>query len=135
MTFTAPIGQVRSPGTTARDTRRFVEAVRWRARCGVSRRDLPAERFGPLQTLYARLRCWPQPGVWPRVLAQVQNAPGLNRIMMDSTTNRVSSGSWREKKDSPVGQALGRSRGGFMTKPHPTCDAYGRICALTLARS
>jgi len=37
-----------------------------------------------------------------------------------------------EKKDSPVGQALGRSRGGFTTKLHLSCDAYGRICALAL---
>jgi len=37
-----------------------------------------------------------------------------------------------EKKDSPVGQALGRSRGGFTTKLHLSCDAQGRICALAL---
>ena len=37
-----------------------------------------------------------------------------------------------QKKDSPVGQALGRSRGGFTTKLHLSCDAYGRICALAL---
>ena len=40
-------GQAQSPGTKAHDTRLFVEVVRWRARCGVSWRDLPAERFGP----------------------------------------------------------------------------------------
>ena len=32
-----------------------------------------------------------------------------------------------EKKDSPVGQALGRSRGGFTTKLHLSCDAHGRV--------
>ena len=37
-----------------------------------------------------------------------------------------------QKKDSPVGQALGRSRGGFTTKLHLSCDAHGRICALAL---
>jgi transposase len=37
-----------------------------------------------------------------------------------------------QKKDSPVGQALGRSRGGFTTKLHLSCDAQGRICALAL---
>ncbi|WP_374679417.1 IS5 family transposase [Hymenobacter sp. J193] len=41
---------------------------------------------------------------------------------------------WRPgpKKDSPCGQALGRSRGGFTTKLHLSCDAYGRVCALAL---
>jgi transposase len=29
-------GQKQSPGTTAHDTRLFVEAVLWRARCGMS---------------------------------------------------------------------------------------------------
>ena len=45
---------------------------------------------------------------------------------------RAPSGRRREKKDSPVGQAPGRSRGGFTTKLHLSCDAYGRICALAL---
>ena len=82
-------GQERSPGTTARDTRLFVEAVLWRTRCGVSWRDLPAGRFGPWHTVYARFRRWRQAGVWPRVLAQVQNATGLHRLMVDSTAMRA----------------------------------------------
>ena len=45
---------------------------------------------------------------------------------------RAPGGRRREKKDSPIGQALGRSRGGFTTKLHLSCDAYGRICALAL---
>ena len=49
-------GQAQSPGTTARDTRLFVEAVLWRARCGVSWRDLPAGRFGPWYPVYARFQ-------------------------------------------------------------------------------
>ena len=31
-----------------------------------------------------------------------------------------------------MGQALGRSRGGFTTKRPLSCDAQGRICALAL---
>ncbi|WP_317192395.1 IS5 family transposase [Hymenobacter jeongseonensis] len=42
------------------------------------------------------------------------------------------SGGRGQKKDSPCGQALGRSRGGFTTKLHLSCDAQGRICALAL---
>ena len=74
---------------TARDTRLFVEAVLWQARCGVSWRDLPAERFGPWHTVYARFRRWRQAGVWPQVLAQVQTATGLHRLMVDSTAVRA----------------------------------------------
>ena len=105
-------GQERPPGTTARDTRLFVEAVRWWARCGVSWHDLSAERFGPWHTVYARFQRWRQAGVWLRVLAQVQNATGLHRLMVNLTATRahqVAAGA--KKKDSPVGQALGRSRG------------------------
>lgn len=51
-------GQERSPGTTAKDTRLFVVAVLWRARCGVSWRDLPAERFGLWHTVHDRFRRW-----------------------------------------------------------------------------
>ena len=82
-------GQEQSPGTTARDTRLFVEAVRWRVRCGGSWRDLPAERFGPWHTVYARFRRWRQAGVWSHVLARVQNATGLHRLMVDSTAVRA----------------------------------------------
>jgi len=82
-------GQESSPGTTAKDTRLFVEAVLWRARCGVSWRDLPVERFGPWYTVYARFRRWRIAGVWPRVLAQLQDATGLARLSVDSTTVRA----------------------------------------------
>jgi transposase len=97
-----------SPGTTAKDTRLFVEAVLWRARCGVPWRDLPTERFGPWHTVYARFRRWRQAGVWSHVLAQVQNATGLHRLLVDSTAGRahqVAAGA--KKKTAPVGRHLG----------------------------
>ena len=87
-------GQERSPGTTAKDTRLFVEAVLWRARCGVS-----------WHTVYARFRRWRQAGVWPHVLAQVQNATGLHRLLVDSTAVRahqVAAGA--KKKTAPAGR-------------------------------
>jgi hypothetical protein len=59
------------------------------ARCEVSWRDLPVERFGPWHTVYARFRRWRQAGVWPQVLAQVQNATGLHQLMINSTTVRA----------------------------------------------
>ena len=105
-------GQAQSPGTTARDTRLFVEAVLWRARCGVSWRDLPAERFGPWHTVYARFRRWCQAGVWAQVLAQVQNATGLHRLMVDSTAVRahqVAAGA--KKKTAPLARRSAAAEG------------------------
>ena len=85
--------QAQSPGTTACDTRLFVEAVGGYARCGVSWRDLPAERFRPWHTVYTRFRRWRQADVWPQVLAQVlvqvQNATGLHWLLVDATTVRA----------------------------------------------
>ena len=117
-------GQEHSPGTTARDTCQFVEAVRWRARCGVSWRDLPAERCGPWHTVYARFRRWCQAGVWPRVLAQVQNATGLHRLMVDSTAVRahqVAAGA--KKKTAPSARrsaAAGVVPGRAVSRPSST---------------
>ena len=117
-------GQAQSLGTTARDTRLFVEAVRGRARCGVSWRDLPAERSGPWHTVCARFRRWRQASVWPRVLAAGAKRDGLAPALGGRHgRTRAPGGRRREKKDSSVGQALGRSRGGFTTKPHLSCDA------------
>lgn len=101
-------GQERSPSTTAKDTRSFVEAVLWRARCGVSWRDLPAERFGPGHTGYARFRRWRQAGVWAQVLAHVQEETGLHRLLVDSTAVRahqVAAGA--KKKTALAGRRLG----------------------------
>ena len=50
-----------------------------------------------------RFRRWRQAGAWPRVLAQVQNATGLPRLMVDSTTVRAHQVAAGAKKDSPVG--------------------------------
>ena len=83
-----PPEQKRPLGTTAAP-RLFVEAVRWRALCGVSWRDLPAGRFGSWHTVDARFRRWRQAGVWPQVLAQVQHETCLHHLSVDSTTVRA----------------------------------------------
>ena len=98
-------GQEQSPGTTAKNTRLFGEAVLWRARCGASWRDLPGERFGPWHPGYARFRRWRQAGGWPRVLDQVQNASGLPRLRVDSTTVRAhQAAAGAKKKTAPAGR-------------------------------
>lgn len=82
-------GQERSPGTTAWDTRLFVGAMRWRARCSVLWRGLPAERFGPGHMVYARFPRWRQAGAWAPVLARVPHTTGLHRLLVDSTVVRA----------------------------------------------
>ena len=109
---------------TARNTRLFVEAVLWRARCGVSWRDLPAERFGPWHTVYTWFRCWRQAGVWPQVLAQVQNATGLHRLMVDSTAVRAHQmAAGAKKKTAPLARrsaATGVVPGRAVSRPNST---------------
>jgi hypothetical protein len=103
---------------------------------------------GPLRRVVARLAgraVWPLAhGIRPvSVLAPSRRVaagagPGAKRHRLTPAHGRLHgragapSGGRREKKDSPVGQALGRSRGGFTTNLHLSCDAYGRICALAL---
>ena len=52
-------------GGTAKDNRRFVEAVLYRYRAGIPWRDLP-ERFGDFRVIHTRHMRWSQSGVWER---------------------------------------------------------------------
>jgi transposase len=47
--------------------RLFLEAVLYRARTGVSWRNLPAE-FGSWQAVYKRVKNWQRTGIWDRLL-------------------------------------------------------------------
>ncbi|MFD0144850.1 IS5 family transposase [Streptomyces sp. NPDC127129] len=124
----------RSPGR-----RRLVDGVRWRVRTGVPWRDLPRE-YGPWQTVYGLFRRWQRRGVWARLLTLLQaqaDAAGLItwEINVDSTVcraHRYAAGARRngaEQKEPPGGvghnpgdHGLGRSRGGFTTMIHLTCE-------------
>ena len=53
-------------GATAKDNRRFVEAVLYRYRAGIPWRDLP-ERFGDPIKIHTRFPRWAKSGVWKRV--------------------------------------------------------------------
>ena len=53
-------------GVTARDNRRFVEAVLYRYRAGIPWRDLP-ERFGDWKNTHRRFSRWAKAAVWERV--------------------------------------------------------------------
>ena len=112
-------GQAHSPGTTARDTRLFIEAVLWRARCGISWRDLPAVRFGPWHTVYARFRRWRQASVWSRVLALVPDQTGLHRLLVDSTAVPAPHGAAAAKNETNKAGSSKRRAGAAASVPGP----------------
>jgi transposase len=53
-------GKLGDVGATARDNRRFVEAVMYRYRAGIPWRDLP-ERFGDWKNTHRRFSRWAKP--------------------------------------------------------------------------
>src|SRR4051794_12453323 len=117
-------------GRPALDHRRFLEAVLWLARTGAPWRDPPAGLMN-WRTAWRRLQRWTASGVRDRIvdaLRAVTPDAGGEAHMLDSTVIRAhahAAGAGREAG----GQALGRSRGGFSTKPHLRCDGRGRPVA------
>ncbi len=87
-------GQAGQRGVTARDTRRFVEAVLWLGRTGVAWRDLPSS-FGHWHRVYVRFARWRDTGVWQRVaewlIAHDRRLPHprQRQVQVDSTSIRV----------------------------------------------
>jgi len=81
-------GKPSDPGVTARDNRRFVEAVLWIGRTGSPWRDLP-QTFGSWHTTFTRFARWSRTGVWTRVLKAVSAERDLEEVMLDSTATRA----------------------------------------------
>nr|WP_006786990.1 IS5 family transposase [Thiorhodospira sibirica] len=81
-------GKVTDCGVTAKDNRRFMEAVLWIARTGAPWRDLP-ECFERWHTVYMRYNRWSKKGGWQRIAETWADAPDLEPLMMDGTIVRV----------------------------------------------
>ena len=62
------------------DGRRFLDALLWLARSGARWRDLPAERFGPYQTVKRRYYRWVEQGVFDRMFEAVADEPDATVI-------------------------------------------------------
>jgi transposase len=116
----------------AKDDRRFLEAlhsftvenVRWRALL---------ERFGPWNSVWKRFDRLSKAGVFEAffdMLASMSSTAHLIQ-MFDSTVVRAHV-SAAGAKGGREGQALSRSRGGFITKIHAKSDASGDIIAFDL---
>jgi transposase len=81
-------GKSGDPGVTARDNRRFLDAVLWIARTGAPWPDLP-ERFGKDDTAYQRFNRWAKRGVWARVMKALGGDADLEHRLLDSTIVRA----------------------------------------------
>lgn len=81
-------GKATDCGVTAKDNRRFVEAVLWIMRTGSPWRDLPAE-LGHWHRTFVRFSRWREKGVWERVAAALSGDSDLEHLFIDSTIVRA----------------------------------------------
>ena len=75
-------------GVTAKDNRRFVEAVLWIARTGAPWRDLPGA-FGNWNSQFRRFARWAKRGVWERLFAAMADDPDFEYVILDATIVRA----------------------------------------------
>ena len=75
-------------GVTAKDNRRFVEAVLYRYRTGIPWRDLP-ERFGHWKAVHTRFSRWAKSGVWDKLFQHLTGEADNDYAMLDSTIVRA----------------------------------------------
>lgn len=82
----APIlpGKSGDRGVTAKDNRRFLEAVLWRVRTGLPWRDLPAD-FGNWNSVFQRFRRWVHAGVFERIFERWSGDPDFEYALIDGT--------------------------------------------------
>lgn len=71
-------------GVTARDNRRFLEAVLWRVRTGSPWRDLP-DGFGNWNSTFRRFRRWAKAGVFELLFNALSDEPDFEYALIDGT--------------------------------------------------
>jgi len=81
-------GKTSDPGRTAKNNRRFVDALLWIARTGAHWRELPKE-FGPWNSVFQRYNRWSKAGVWERMFRVLSDDPDFEYVMIDSTIVRA----------------------------------------------
>jgi transposase len=75
------------PAATLGD-RSFIDAVIYRAKTGVSWRDLP-ERFGPWKSVYNRFSNWARRGIWASVFKALQMRVDKTGCIVDGSVIRA----------------------------------------------
>jgi transposase len=119
-------------GPKGRDDRGFFEAIRWILRTGAPWRDLPMA-FGAWGSIYRRFRRWAVAGRWEAVRQRLGQA-SATLSLLDSTIVKAhphAAGALR-RTGGQVGEAHGRSRGGFTTKIHAVVSERGELVRFAL---
>ena len=98
-------------GVTARDNRRFVEAVLHRLRSGSAWRDLP-ERFGHFRKVHTRFSRWSKSGVWRRIFEDLAQDADNEYAMIDSTIVKAHQHSAGAKKGGSAVRPSGAAAAG-----------------------
>jgi len=81
-------GKKGDPGVTAKNNRRFVDAVLWIVRTGAHWRELP-EEFGKWNSVFQRYNRWSAKGVWESLFNALADDPDFEFVMMDATIIRA----------------------------------------------
>jgi transposase len=102
-------GREGTVGVTAKDNRRFVEAVMSRYRAGLLWRELP-ERFGEGNPIARRQRRWAVRGGWRRIFAPGAAAAENADAMIDSTLVRAHQHAAGAKGGTGRARAAGAAR-------------------------
>ena len=100
-------GKASDRGVTAKDNRRFIEAVLWIMRTGSPWRDLPAE-FGHWHRTYVRFSRWREKGVFERVAQVLRGDADMEHLFIDSTIVRAHQHSAGAQKKPAVRKSAAR---------------------------
>ena len=100
-------GKASDRGVTAKDNRRFVEAILWVMRTGRPWRDLPAE-FGHWHRTYVRFSRWREKGGFERVAQALRSDADMEHLLIDSTIVRAHQHSAGAQKKPAVRKSVAR---------------------------
>lgn len=114
-------------GRPARDHRQMLNAMLWIHATGAQWRDLPAERYGPWQSVATRFDRWVRAGVWDTILAALQqqgDAAGQldwSAHFVDGTVVRAhqDAAGARRQKGGPLSRRSARAEGA--SPPNSIC--------------
>ena len=77
-------GKKGDAGRTAKNNRKFIDAVLWIARTGSHWRELPPG-FGKWNSVFVRYNRWAAKGVWDNIFRLLADDADFEYVMMDAT--------------------------------------------------